>query len=94
MSQHGNDAEHEAPGSAHVGGVTGGWHVPAVAPSAMSQVVPAQQSPSAVQLPPVGRQETHFEPSHLPVQHWPFDVHAEPVAEQFGRAQWLVAASQ
>ncbi len=53
--------------------------VPLVAPGAKAQVIPAQQSPSAVQTPSAGTQDTAQVPSwHCPEQQSPFTSQALP----------------
>jgi hypothetical protein len=67
-------------------------HVPLVAPAGISQALPAQQSPSTVQLPLSPTQEGGA-PVVLPHVH-PAPLHAEPSGLAQDPLQQSVAAAQ
>jgi hypothetical protein len=87
--QQGEVAVHAWPDSEQVGPEVGALQAPAVAPGAMSQESPVQQSASTVQLAVSGWHVTRQIPwSHAPAQHWPGPVHAPPSVTHSSTPPW------
>ena len=83
--QHGTPVEQLWLVAAHT--ATGAWQVPCVAPSGIPQAEPAQQSPSAVQVPPEAWQEVDVPEPPGPVQSAHLPLVQVPLQQSVPAAQ-------